>query len=353
MNTPQTLKRTIIWTDGVGYGTPTLGSLVLPLREQFRQPQTNVYARISICIHFETTMQAPEPSPVIRAPDAFSTAPRTYLARILCINCSHLDAALQAHGFEGSPEHRVRHPLDLSIRLSAEFRILEPIKVFDSDDCSISPREGDNLMRYLVTPSFVEISFTPPKFPERLLGLCASFVRLALQFASSHADVALPLYDIPAKVKLPQNPALADDGDRRQTRRAHINAYNRLSWLGFSNGNLPSEVDHEDPALASSHEAELRKGITLSEQSFKPTPSTILFNWQTNALGTFEGSDTNNRIASLGLGEFSASGNVVVDDSAGKPLCTSQILPYAMHRFDKYLTVNREFFPNNIVGGLM
>ena len=29
-------------------------------------------------------MQAPEPSPVIRAPDAFSTAPRTYLARIRC-----------------------------------------------------------------------------------------------------------------------------------------------------------------------------------------------------------------------------------------------------------------------------
>lgn len=353
MNTPQAFKRTRIWTDSVGYNTLTLGSLASPLREQFRQSQGNVYARISICIHFETTMQAPKPSPVTQAPDAFFTTPRTYLARILCINCSHLDATLQGHGFKGYPEHRVRHPLNLSIRLSAEFRILEPIKVFDSDGCSILPREGDSLVRYLVTPSFVEISFVSPKFPERLLGPRAPFVCFALQFAPSYADVALPLCDIPAKIKLPQNPALADDGDGRQTRRADIDAHNRLFGLGFFNGNLSPEIDNEDPALASSHEAKLGKGITMSEQSFKPAPSTILFNLQTNALGTFEGSNTNNWVALLGLGKFSASRNIVVDNCVGEQLCTPPILPYAVHCFNEYLTVDGEFLPNDIVGGLM
>lgn len=350
---PQAFKRTRIWTDSVGYSTLTLGSLALPLREHFCQPQGNVHARVPICIHFKTTMQAPEPSPVIRAPNAFSITPRTYLARILCINCSHLDAALQGHGFEGYPEHRVRHPLDLSIRLSAEFRILEPIKVFDSDGCSILPREGDNLVRYLVTSSFVEISFMSPKFPERSLGPRAPFVCFTLQFASSYADVALPLCDIPAKVKLPQNPALANDRDGRQTRRADIDTHNRLFRLGFFNGNLSPKVDYEDPAFTPLHEAKLGKGITLNEQSFKPAPSTILFDWQTNALDTFEGSNTNDWVASLGLRKFSASGNVVVDNCVGEQLCAPPILPYAVHCFDEYLTMNGEFFSNDIVGGLM
>jgi len=347
----QALERTRIWTDGVGYDTPTLGNLVLPLREQFCQPKGDIHARVSVCVDFETAMRTPEPSPVIRAPDTLPTAPRTYFACILCIDSGYLDAGLQGNRFEGDLEHFIRHPFNFAICFAIEFRFPKPVKVLDGYGRFILLCECDDSMRCLITPSLGKIPLVPLKFLKRSLGPCASFVCFAPQLAPPHTDVALPLHDIPAEVKLPQNLALADDRNGCQTRRANIHSDYCLLNHRFFNSNFSSEVNYEDPALAPSLEAELGKRIALSKQGFKPAPATILFNWQTSALGTFEGSDTNNWVASFGLGEFPASWNVIVDNCMGELLSPPAIFPDAVHGLDEYLALNGKLFSSDAVGG--
>lgn len=350
----QALERTRIWTDGVGYDTPTPGSLAcLPLQEQFCQPQGDVHACISVCIDFETTMRTPKPSPVIRAPDALSAAPRTCLACVLSFDGSYLNAVLPSHAFKGNSKYRVGHPLDLAVRFAIEPRILESVEVFDGYGRLILLCENNNLVHYLVASRLIEVLLVSLKFPERSSRSTTPFVCLALQLAPSNADVTFSPRDVSVEIKLLQNPASADNGDGCQTRRTYIHPNYRLPSPRFFNGNFSPEVNYENPALAPSLEAELGEGVPLREQGFESEICTVLFNWQTDALDAIEGGNAEDWVAAFGFGNLSAPRHIVINYGFGESLSVPPILPDSVHCFDEYLALNWEFISDNMVGGLV
>lgn len=325
----------------------------MPLREQFSQPQGDIHACISVRVDFEDAMWAPEPSPVIRASGALSAAPRTGLACVFRIDGNYLNAVLPGYAFEGDPELGIGHTLDLSVGLAAELCFPEPIEFLDGYCCSILLCQSNHLMGHLVAPRLVKVSLVIFELSQSTFGFMVSFVGAALQFTPSHADVALLLCYIPAEIKLPQNPASADNGDGCQTRRAYIYPDYRLPSPRFFNGNFSFEVDYENPALAPSLEAEMGKGVPLREQGFESEICTVLIDWQTDALDAIEGGNAEDRVSAFGFGNLPAPRHIVVNYGFGESLSVSPVLPNSMHRFDEYLTLNWEFIPDNMVGGLV
>jgi hypothetical protein len=349
----QPLERTRIWTGGVSYGTPTLGNLAAPLREQFRQPQGDVNACISIGVSFIAAVLAMKPSPVVRATNTLATTSRTRFARVVCRNSGYLDSVLMGGALNDGSELCVWRSFSLAVRFSTELRVLQAVEVFDSNRCSISFGEGNDLMCDLVTPRAIEVPLMAFEFLQCPFSSDFSFDSLALQLAPPQANVSFDLCHILPEIKLSQNPALANDGDGCQARRTDIHSHDRLLGLGFLNYNLSPEIDYDNPASAFLKQAELGKSIAGFEQGIKPSPSTISSNRQPHTFYIFERCDTNNRIVAFGFSELPASRYVIIDYRADEPIGFASVLPDAMHGFDEDLTLKIESFSSHVVGGLV
>ena len=188
------LQTTFMVPDGLADNSPALGTLVEPLPKQF----SNIYRGIAICIDAKSTFAFEYAT----SPYASTTTTRANLRSVSCSNDFNENALLPCYVLENSPEFIERCSLYFSINFSTKFAFPNTIKVFGSDYCIILLCQGNDLMRYLVAPSSIEVSFTPTKTSKGAPRLSRTMIGVSLKFRSSNTDITFSLPNVLAKIKL-------------------------------------------------------------------------------------------------------------------------------------------------------
>lgn len=269
-----------------------------PLTEQFG----DVHRRVPIRIGGEPAFALEQTS----LPHAFRTAPRTPLRGVPRIYWADFDSFSPRHALEGLPEYRVWHPLDFSVRLPAELRVVQSLEVLDGDGGIILLGEGNDAVRLLVAPRLVEVPFISSEFPKNAPRPPRALRGVSLKLGATDAQVPLDLPHIASEVQLTFDFLILENSHGGECPNSRIHTYYRLAWQGFGDLELALERDSDHLEV---EQFELGESPAVSEQLAEPSPCTILGDGQ--AEPAVERCYAQDGVIPLRLPERAVSGHVV------------------------------------------
>ena len=227
--------------DRVSYRTLSLGSLDrISCRDQISSLQNrcgNIRGSITVCIADESALLADEQR--LSYPISLFSMPTsgTSLRSMPWINSIDLNSIPQSYATQSVEELSIRYsanqPIDLSALAIAEFPSSPKMfQVFDVNIGIVLNSQLNNFRCYLPTSCIDKVALIPLELSQCFDCFTASFISLALEFASPIADFMLHDCNISTKVELFYNPSIrVNDRYCCQSRRADINT--QVVWSDF------------------------------------------------------------------------------------------------------------------------
>jgi len=280
-----------------------LGEKPFGLRMVHARSDGDINRGVTVSVSLVSTVRTLEGS---LFPYAFASA---FGANMRCsswMDCNHKPVVLPSYRFECHSEPAVGHTFSFAVTLSVSSGVFKPLEVFDGYEGIVFFSELYDFMSYLPASSSGVVAFTLSQSSQCLLSISASIISVTPQFASSEADVSLPIPHILSEIELLQDSALkVDYGDCCQPFGSNIDSNHRI--IIFVNSKLLFE-NHMDSIAVKPEESGF---ITLIQKVLKPSVSSIHSDWSSDS--SVQGGKTNHWIAFLCQAEVSASRNVEGD----------------------------------------